>query len=123
MKVEARYHNHATDKVTDPNEGVSPTDSTVSRLTSGSERASSRYMVAQRTQQTRADSSTYDFTYDPIGQLKVANGSVNSEDRGYTYDTAWNLNYRTNNGILSTFTVDTERCQAVVLATFLGLLQ
>jgi len=30
------------------------------------------------------------------------------EDRGYTYDTAWNLNYRTNNGSLSTFLVDSK---------------
>ena len=62
----------------------------------------------QRTNLTRTDGSTYDFTYDAIGQLKVANGSVNAEDRGYTYDTAWNLNYRTNNGALSTFYVDTK---------------
>ncbi len=38
----------------------------------------------------------------------MANGSVNAEDRGYTYDTAWNLNYRTNNGALSMFIVDTK---------------
>ena len=37
---------------------------------------------------------------------ECANSSVNSEDRGYTYDPAWNLNYRTNNGSLQTFTVD-----------------
>src|SRR6266571_5593255 len=42
----------------------------------------------QRTNLTRTDSSTYDFTYDAIGQLKVANGSVNAEDRGYLYDAA-----------------------------------
>ena len=29
-----------------------------------------------------------------------------SEDRGYTYDAAWNLNYRTNNGVTTTVTVD-----------------
>src|SRR6266576_2916893 len=60
----------------------------------------------QRTNLTRTDASTYDFTYDPIGQLTGANGSVNAEDRGYLYDAAWNLNYRTNNGALATFNVD-----------------
>jgi hypothetical protein len=30
-----------------------------------------------------------------IGQLTNANSSVNSEDRGYKYDTAWNLTART----------------------------
>src|SRR5207244_1006996 len=38
--------------------------------------------------------------------LKVADSSVNTEDRGYLYDAAWNLNYRTNNGVVGTFTVD-----------------
>ena len=37
------------------------------------------------------DLSTVAFTYDNIGQLKIANSSVNSEDRGYRYDAAWNL--------------------------------
>jgi len=40
--------------------------------------------------------------------LKSADSSVPAEDRGYTYDTAWNLNYRTNNGSLSTFIVDNK---------------
>jgi len=46
------------------------------------------------------------YTYDPIGQLKVSDSSANAEDRGYFYDAAWNLNYRTNNGTLNTFVVD-----------------
>jgi len=62
----------------------------------------------QRTNLTRADASTVAYTYDPVGQLKVADSSVNTEDRGYTYDSAWNLNYRTNNGVLTTFTVDNK---------------
>ena len=41
-----------------------------------------------------------------IGQLQVANSSINSEDRGYTYDAAWNLNWRTNSGVLQKFSVD-----------------
>jgi RHS repeat-associated protein len=62
----------------------------------------------ERTNLTRSDGSAVVFTYDPIGQLKVADSSVNAEDRGYAYDAAWNLNWRTNNGSLSTFTVDTD---------------
>jgi RHS repeat-associated protein len=46
------------------------------------------------------------YTYDPIGQLKVADAYTASDDRGYAYDAAWNLNYRTNNGMLQTFKVD-----------------
>ena len=60
----------------------------------------------QRTGLTRGDSSTESYAYDRIGQLKVADSSVTAEDRGYSYDAAWNLNYRTNNGTLQTFTVD-----------------
>ncbi len=62
----------------------------------------------QRTNDVREDSSTVNYSYDNIGQLVIADSSVSSEDRGYTYDTAWNLNYRTNNGSLSTFIVDTK---------------
>src|SRR5207245_5834259 len=67
------------------------------------------YNVAnQRTRVTRTDSSTVDFTFDKIGQLTVGNSSVNTEDRGYFYDSAWNLNRRTNNGVTTTFSVDTK---------------
>jgi len=62
----------------------------------------------QRTQQTFYSGSTYDYQYDGIGQLKVADSATASEDRGYAYDTAWNLNYRTNNASLQTFSVDGE---------------
>jgi len=60
----------------------------------------------QRTQQVFNAGSTVNYTYDPIGQLKVADSATASEDRGYNYDTAWNLHYRTNNTTLNTFTVD-----------------
>ena len=33
---------------------------------------------------------------------------MNSEDRGYLYDAAWNLSKRTNNGTAYTFTVDSK---------------
>jgi len=48
------------------------------------------------------------YTYDAIGQLTIADSPTASEDRGYTYDSAWNLNYRTNNTTTSTFIVNTK---------------
>jgi hypothetical protein len=48
------------------------------------------------------------YTYDPIGQVTVGRSPTASEDRGYAYDAAWNLNYLTNNGTLDTFLVDTK---------------
>jgi len=64
--------------------------------------------AGQRTNETRVDASSVTYTYDPIGQLKVADSSVGAEDRGYAYDAAWNLNYRTNNGALGTFQVNVK---------------
>jgi RHS repeat-associated protein len=61
----------------------------------------------QRTNLTRVD-STVAYKYDPIGQLKVADSSVAGEDRGYSYDSAWNLNWLTNNGSASQFIVDNK---------------
>lgn len=60
----------------------------------------------QRTSETRVDSSTVAYSYDNIGQLKIADSSVPAEDRGYFYDAAWNLNRRTNNGTASQFKVN-----------------
>ncbi len=63
----------------------------------------------QRTNQTRADGSYYGFVFDKIGQLTVANSTVNTEDRGYVYDAAWNLSRLTNNGVVVlTPTVDSD---------------
>jgi RHS repeat-associated protein len=63
---------------------------------------------SQRTTFTNA-AGTYDqYTYDNLGQLNVATSSVSSENRGYAYDAAWNLHYRTNNGVLGTFNVDNK---------------
>jgi RHS repeat-associated protein len=50
----------------------------------------------------------YTYIWDNLGQRQVATSSVTTENRGYAYDTAWNLNYRTNNGALGTFLVDTK---------------
>ena len=62
----------------------------------------------QRTRLTRTDGSYYTNSYDNIGQLKWADSTVNTEDRGYLYDAAWNLNKLTNNGAVTTFTVDSK---------------
>ena len=61
----------------------------------------------QRTAYTNATGTNVLYTYDPIGQLKVATSAASSEDRGYAYDAAWNLNWRTNSGsITSAYYVD-----------------
>jgi RHS repeat-associated protein len=46
------------------------------------------------------------YAYDPIGQLTAATSSISSENRGYAYDAAWNLNILTNNGALTGFSVN-----------------
>ena len=64
--------------------------------------------ASQRTAFTNAAGTYVLYSYDNIGQLKVAASSVSTENRGYTYDAAWNLNYLTNDGALNTFTVDSQ---------------
>jgi len=61
----------------------------------------------QRTTFTNT-ASTNLYTYDNIGQLTVADSLVNSEDRQYVYDAAWNLSFRTNNTTAQTFKVDNK---------------
>ncbi|MBI3412123.1 MAG: hypothetical protein HY040_27645, partial [Planctomycetes bacterium] len=67
----------------------------------------------QRTKQTRTAGDYVDYTYDTIGQLQSATGKETGggttrlqEKLGYAYDAAANLQYRTNNALLQTFTVD-----------------
>lgn len=67
----------------------------------------------QRTQQTRTDGSYVDYGYDALGQLvdatgKESGGGTNRvhERFGYYYDAAGNLNRRTNNALVQTFTVN-----------------
>ncbi len=60
----------------------------------------------QRTAFTNAAGTHVSYTYDPIGQLKVATSSVSSENRGYAYDAAWNLADLTNNGVNTAFSVN-----------------
>src|SRR5438874_1623560 len=62
----------------------------------------------QRIRQTRTDGSYCTNTYDNIGQLVWSDSTVNTEDRGYLYDAAWNLNVRTNNGVSTAFAVDSK---------------
>jgi RHS repeat-associated protein len=64
--------------------------------------------AGQRTNQARTDASTVTYTYDNIGQLQsaVGSGGQSTENLGYLYDTAWNLNKRTNAGTPTTFAVD-----------------
>jgi RHS repeat-associated protein len=45
----------------------------------------------QRTAVARADTSAVSYSYDSIGQLTDATSTVDTEDRGYTYDTARNM--------------------------------
>jgi len=63
----------------------------------------------QRIRHTRTDGSYYTNNYDNIGQLVWSDSTVASEDRGYLYDAAWNLNKRTNNGAVTTFGADSLR--------------
>ena len=71
----------------------------------------------QRTKQTRVGTSftsSVDYGYDALGQLVDATGKENSgttarlqEQFGYAYDAAGNLNRRTNNALVQSFTVNT----------------
>jgi RHS repeat-associated protein len=63
-------------------------------------------LAGERTAYTNGAGTYLHYSYDNIGQLKVATGSTSSEDRGYVYDAAWNLNWRTNNGSASQFEVN-----------------
>jgi len=103
MKVTAKYSNHAKSWT-----------GTVSLSVAGSVRGvrvvrgSPMVTANQLTQQLFNAGSTVNYTYDPIGQLKVADSATASEDRGYRYDAAWNLSYRTNNGVPTSFTLNTK---------------
>jgi RHS repeat-associated protein len=68
---------------------------------------------SQRTRQTRFARDYVDYTYDAAGQLKTAvgresGGATNrlAEQFGYAYDAGGNLQYRTNNAMVQTFSVD-----------------
>lgn len=62
----------------------------------------------QRLTFTNAAGTYVAYNYDNIGQLIVGTSSVGTENRGYFYDAAWNLNRLTNNGTPTTFTVDSK---------------
>ena len=67
-------------------------------------------LAGHRTNLTRTDGNRVTNTYDNIGQLQSARGSggQSTENLGYLYDTAWNLNKRTNNGTPTTLAVDVK---------------
>ena len=62
--------------------------------------------AGQRLAFTNAAGTYVQYDYDNIGQLKVANSSLNTEDRGYACDAAWNIAYRTNNGVCTYYSVN-----------------
>ena len=69
--------------------------------------------ASQRTRQTRLAGDYVDYTYDGAGQLKTAIGKESGggtsrvhEQFGYAYDAGGNLQYRTNNALVQTFSVD-----------------
>lgn len=110
---------HLVSSIALPNSStITNTYDSVARLTgtylknsSGSVLDSALYgynQASQRTAFTNAAGTYVAYTYDAIGQLQTATSSVSTENRGYTYDAGWNLNYRTNNGTLNTFTVDNK---------------
>jgi RHS repeat-associated protein len=67
------------------------------------------YNVAgQRTAFTNAAGTYVQYTYDNIGQLKTATSSMSSENRGYSIDPCWNINWVTNNGRAYNLLVDTK---------------
>ncbi len=68
---------------------------------------------SQVTQQVFSAGNFTAYTYDNIGQLKSAKGMESGgslsrlhEQFGYGYDAAWNLNYRTNNALIQSFSVN-----------------
>jgi RHS repeat-associated protein len=62
----------------------------------------------QRTAYTNATGTNVLYSYDPIGQLTVGTSSASSENRGYAYDHAWNLEWLTNNGTASAYQVNVD---------------
>jgi RHS repeat-associated protein len=79
-------------------------------------------VAAQRWQMTRSDNSTVSYTYDNLGQLTRALGSggQSTENLGYGYDLAWNLNKRTNGTPVTTFNVDGKNQLTTVGSTTYG---
>jgi len=67
---------------------------------------------SQRTQQVFRAANYVNYFYDNIGQLRSAKGFEPNqtprphEQFGYGYDAAWNLNSRTNNQLVQTFSVN-----------------
>lgn len=69
-------------------------------------------LAGQRTGVTNTSGDYRLYTYDRIGQLKTARGYESNgsprdhEKHGYAYDGAGNLNYRTNNALVHSFSLN-----------------
>src|SRR5207302_6485099 len=67
-------------------------------------------LAGQRTSMTNTFTNYVSYSYDNIGQLKTAIGKESggtsrlNEQFGYAYDAAGNLNQRTNNALVQSFT-------------------
>ena len=97
--------------ITNAYDPVARLTATFLRTSGGTDLDSAQYgynAAGQRTAFTNAAGTYVQYSYDAIGQLKVAASSVSSENRGYAYDAAWNLNWLTNNGAASQFKVDVK---------------
>lgn len=102
--------------ITNEFDGLGRLLSTALRNSLGSELNSRAYQYNaghQRTRQTFPAGNYVDYTYDDIGQLQTATGWESDtttprlhEQFGYAYDAGWNLNRRTNNALVQTFTVN-----------------
>ncbi|HXC34729.1 MAG TPA: hypothetical protein VNV43_02580, partial [Candidatus Acidoferrales bacterium] len=68
--------------------------------------------AGQRTSETNMAGDYRDYTYDNEGELVAAVGKEGSgtsrlqEQKGYAYDTAGNLNFRTNNALIQSFALN-----------------
>ncbi len=97
--------------ITNAYDSVARLTQTTLRSSSGTVLNRHSYQVNQaneRTRMTRSDSSTVTYTYNGAQELikALGSGGLSTENLGYGYDAAWNLNTRTNNGTVGTFTVN-----------------
>ena len=68
---------------------------------------------------TRNDATTVDYTYDSIGEVKVAAGSSSTDNRGYAYDAGWNMIRKTNSaGTTTTYTINSLNQQNTSITSY-----
>ncbi|HEV2393364.1 MAG TPA: RHS repeat-associated core domain-containing protein [Verrucomicrobiae bacterium] len=108
-RLVARLSLPNTAYITNQYDGVSRLTETLLNNSANSALDSALYgynPASQRTTFTNAAGTYVTYSYDPLGQVKVASSSSSSEDVGYAYDAAWNMSYKTNNGVANAFTVN-----------------